>query len=81
MVEHLSYNPKVPGLIQDPVSYRGRGLIYDEACFMHLPPVVVHNFRSVWVYRVSVPYAQQDPRFLFKKRSGQPREFLSLISS
>ena len=42
MVEHLSANPKVPGSIPGPVSYRG--LDYDEACFMHLTPGVVHNF-------------------------------------
>ena len=44
---------------------------YDEACFMHLTPGVVHNFP--WVYRISVPYAQKDPRFVFEKRRGQPR--------
>ena len=41
MVEHSSTNPKVPGSIQDPVSYRV--MDYDEACFMHLTPGVVHN--------------------------------------
>ena len=30
MVEHSSANPKV--------------MDYDEACFMHLTPVVIHNF-------------------------------------
>ena len=40
MVEHLSANPKVPGSIPGPVSYRCHG----EACFMHLTPGVVHNF-------------------------------------
>ena len=28
------------------------------------------------VYRISVPYAQKDPRFLFEKRRGQPQEIL-----
>ena len=42
MVEHLSANPKVPGLIPGPVSYRV--MDYDEACFLHLTPRVVHNF-------------------------------------
>ena len=42
MVEHSSTNPKVPGLIPGPVSYQV--MVYDEACFMHLTPGVVHNF-------------------------------------
>ena len=33
------------------------------------------------MYRISVPYAQKDPRFLFEKRRGQPREFWSLVST
>ena len=33
------------------------------------------------MYRVSVPYAQNDLGFLFEKRSGQPREFWSLVST
>ena len=40
MVEHSSTNPKVPGSIPGPVSYRD----YDEACKTHLTPGVVHNF-------------------------------------
>ena len=43
MVEHLSANPKVPGSIPDPRSKPGV-IDYDEACFMHLTPGVVHNF-------------------------------------
>ena len=42
MVEHSSANPKVPGSIPGPVSYWV--MDYDEACFMHLTPGVVHNF-------------------------------------
>ena len=41
MVEHESANPKVP------VQFRARSctgvMDYDEACFMHLTPGVVHN--------------------------------------
>ena len=38
--------------------------------------------QMLWVYRISVPYyAQKDPRFLFEKRRGQPREFWSLVST
>ena len=36
--------------------------------------------QRLWVYRISVSYAQKDPRFLFEKRRGQPREFWSLVS-
>ena len=36
MVEHSSTNPKVPGSIPGPVSYRV--MDYDEACFRHLTP-------------------------------------------
>ena len=48
---------------------------YDEACFIHLTPGVVHNFPkavAVDVYRIFLPYAQKDPRFLFEKRRGNP---------
>ena len=42
MVEHSSANPKYP------VRLRARShtgvMDYDEACFMHLTPGVVHNF-------------------------------------
>ena len=37
--------------------------------------------QRLWVYRISVAYAQKDPRFLFEKRRGQPREFWSLVST
>ena len=43
MVEHSSANPKSPR-----VRFRARShtgvMDYDEACFMHLTPRVVHNF-------------------------------------
>ena len=51
---------------------------YDEACFMHLTPGVIHNFPKavgVWIS----PHAQKDPRFLFEKRRGQSRESWSLV--
>ena len=28
--------------------------------------------QRLWMYRIYVPYAQTDPRFLFKQRRGQP---------
>ena len=42
VVEHSTANPKVPGLIPGPVSYRV--MDYDEACFKHLTPGVFQNF-------------------------------------
>ena len=30
---------------------------------------------------IPVPYAQKDPRFLFEKRRGQPRDFWPLVST
>ena len=41
---------------------------YIKACIVHLTPGVVHNFPKL--YRISVPYARKDPRFLFEKRKG-----------
>ena len=38
------------------------------------------TFQRLWVYRISVPYALKDPRFLFEKIRGQPQEFWSLVS-
>ena len=40
VVEHSSANPKVPS---SNLSH-SRVMDYDEACFMHLTPGVVHNF-------------------------------------
>ena len=37
--------------------------------------------QRLWVYRISVPYAQKHPRFLFEKRRGQPLEFWSHVST
>ena len=37
--------------------------------------------QRLWVYRISVPYAQKDPRFLLEKRRGKPWEFWSLVST
>ena len=64
-----------------PINEIPKVMDYDEACFMHLIPGVVHNFPKARVYLISVPYAQKDPRFLIEKRRGQPREFWSLVST
>ena len=51
MVEHSSTNPKVPGSI--PARSHTGVMDYDEACFLHLTPGVVHNFpESVGIYDV-----------------------------
>ena len=42
MVEQSSANPKVPGSI--PGGSHTGVMDYDETCFMHLTPGVVHNF-------------------------------------
>ena len=64
----------------------GKGLIPGAWIMMrHLPCILLlewsTTFQRLWVYRSSVPYAQKDPRFLFEKRRGQPREFWSLVST
>ena len=39
--------------------YHTRAMVYDEACFMHQPYGVVHNFLMdiIMVYLISVQYA------------------------
>ena len=54
---------------------------YDEASKMHLFLGVVHNFSKAVGVLDFWPYAQKDPRFLFKKKRGQPREFWSHVST
>ena len=54
---------------------------YDEACFMHLTPGVVHNFPKAVGVEDFCPLCTKYPRFLFQKRRGQPQEFWSLIST
>ena len=80
VVEHLSANPKVPSFDS------GHGLIPGSWIMMrHVSCILLlewsTTFQRLWVYRISVPYAQTDPRFLFEKRRGQPREFWSLVST
>ena len=63
-----------PLIQRSPVQFRARSQTgvtdYDEACKMHLTPGVVHNFLKAVVFRISVPYAQKYPRFLFEKKKG-----------
>ena len=81
MVEHSSANPKVPGSISGP------GLVPGSWIMMrHVSCILLLEWSStfaqrLWVYRISVPYAQKDPRFLFEQRREQPREFWSLVST
>ena len=80
VVEHSSAYPKVPGSIPGPVSYRGSWIIMRHvSCILLLEWSTTSQ--RLWVYRISVPYAQKDPRFLFEKRRGQPRKFWSLVST
>ena len=52
---------------------------YDEACILLLEWSTTSQ--KLWVYRISVPYAQKDPRFLFEMRRWQSQEFWSLVST
>ena len=51
----------------------------------HVPCILLLEWSTtsqrLWLYRIYVPYGQKDPRFLFKKRRGQPWEFWSLVST
>ena len=46
---------------------------------MHLTPGVVHNFLMLWVYGISVPYAQNIPDSYSKREGGNPPEFWCLV--
>ena len=75
MVEYSCTNPKVPGSI--PARSHTR--------FMHVKCILLLQWSTssqrLWVFRISVPNVQKDPRFLFKKRRGQPQEFWYLVSA
>ena len=80
MVEHSSANPKVPGFDSGPGLIPGSWIMMRHvACILLLEWSTTSQ--RLWVYRISVPYAQKDPRFLFEKRRGQPQEFWSLVST
>ena len=58
----------------------GPGLIQGSSIMMrHVSFILLLEWSTtsqrLWVYRISVPYPQKDPRFLFEKRI----EFLSLV--
>ena len=64
----------------------GPGLILGSWIMMrHVSCILLLEWSTtsqrLWAYRISVPYAQKDPRFLFEKRRGQPWEFWSLFST
>ena len=80
VVEHSSANPKVPGSIPGLVSYQGSWIMMRHVSCI-LPLEWSTTSQRLWVYIISVPCAQKDPRFLFKKRRRQPREFWSLVST
>ena len=64
MVEHVSANPKVPGSIPAPGSYRV--MDYDKACVMHLTPkgCVCIGFLS--------PVHKKIPDSYSKREGGNP---------
>ena len=76
VVEHSSVNPKVPSSILIPGSWI---MMRCVSCILLLEWSTTSQ--RLWVYRISVPYAQKNPRFLFEKKRGQPREFRSLVST
>ena len=68
VVEHLSTEPKVP------CSSLTRVMDYDISYILLLDWSTTSQ--RLWQYRISVPYAQNNPRILFKKSRGQPQEIL-----
>ena len=54
---------------------------YDESRYMHLALRVDHNFPEAMVYRISVSYAERNPKLPFEKSRVQPWEFWSHIST
>ena len=73
VVEHSSGNPWYDS---------GPGLIPGSWIMMrHVRCILLLEWSTtsqrLWVYRIYFPYAYKDPRFLFIKRRGQPREFWS----
>ena len=80
VVEHSSANPKVPWFDSE------TGLLPRSWIIMrHVSCILLLEWsttsQGLWVYMISVHYAQKDPRFLFEKRRGQPWEFWSLVST
>ena len=78
----LFYRP----LSKGPRFDSGPGLILGSWIMMrHVSCILLLEWSTtsqrLWVYRISVSYAQNDPRFLFKKIRGQSREFWSLVST
>ena len=76
VVKHLSANPKVPGSILGPVSYRVHGLWWRMYMYK-----ASYSWSGPQLPKGCGCYAQKDPRFPFEKRRGQPREFRSLVST
>ena len=71
MVEHSSANQKGPQFASGPgLILRSWIMRRHVSCILLLEWST--TFQRLWVYRISVPYAQKDPRFLFKKRRGLP---------
>ena len=70
VVEHSSADPKVPSSIFQARSHTGV-MDYNEACFMHLTPGVVHNFpKAVGVYNFCPLCTKRIPE-ASSKRAGR----------
>ena len=80
-----NHNIEITQIVHDQNS--GPGLIPGSWIMMrHVSCILLLEWSTtsqrLWVYtRITVPYAQKDPRFLFEKRRGQPQEFWSLVST
>ena len=84
-LEHSSANPSPRQ--RSPVRLRGRShtgvMDYDKACLMHLTPgpQLSEGCGCIGFLSPRLWHAQKEPRFLFEKRRGHPREFWSLVST
>ena len=66
VVKHSSANQKGPRFDSGPGLIPGSWIIMFHASYLEWST----TFLRLWVYRISVSYAQKDPRFLFKKKRG-----------
>ena len=66
-------------LVQGPVLYQDHGLMMHILFILRLEWSTTSQM--LLVYRISIPYAHTNPRFLIKRSWGQPRVFWSLISA
>ena len=90
----IENNRLASGLQQEGSWLSGKGLRFDSRpglipgswiMMRHVSCILLLEWSTtsqrLWVYRIYVPYEQQDPGIIFKKSRGQPRGILSLIST